>query len=293
MNDNNDAGARAIERFEKWSFEDTWCGVQDSFETFTLAVRNNVKVDLKHLIPEIESRTFKEINMIQLVVGFGALREGARAFASLNPKQMSPGSRQIDYDRLWREMSLMNDPRSQIHARLRTSLEHLPQMDDVLTYAGNTLLETLIQKSPMLASTESRLKQMMFVNLLYGVKMEYAFPLISKQVDEERRLMQRFLLLDRPDNDGDITVVARLKSQFGISDDHLPWPLDMRCCCGEDLRAQAVCCDPDRPLELNTDALTPDFLLEADCCGARLAGVRCSHCARYYSWANGTIETFS
>lgn len=282
----------AIERFEATDWEQTWCAVQDSFETFTLAVRNDVKAELSKLIPEYAAQPFKDINIVQLVIGFGALREGARAYASLLADASPAAPRQIEYERLWEAVAKTNDPGSLSHAALREQLETLPHMDAVLAFAGNSLHANLMNKVPALKPHEERIRQLVFVNLLYGVKIEYLFPLLATQVREEAALIKKALANLRITDEAEKQCAAGLKKRLGIKDDCLPWPKDARCVCGADMSLHLVCCRPDSPVDLSSYSgrITTDFLLKTKCCGATFTGVRCQVCARYYSWASGVVD---
>ena len=282
----------AISHFEHLEFEHTWCAVQDGFETFTLAIRNNLKAEVSNLIPDIVDRPFKELHMIQLVIGFGAPREGARALASLWSDSDAPSSSQVDYDRLWRVISSMNRPNTSIHKHLRETLERLPYMDDVLTYAGNSLSASLLEKMPLLMPHEEHVRQMIFLNLMYGVKMEFAFPLIARESREEISLMRRLLQTEKIQK-SDMSVAMRLKEMFGITDEKLPWPADMMCICGNNLTQQPGCCGSGREINIEIDQLNPDYLLKMPCCGAAVVGLRCESCARYFSWTVGIVPSAS
>ncbi|MCC6750679.1 MAG: hypothetical protein IT371_23680 [Deltaproteobacteria bacterium] len=72
-----------------------------------------------------------------------------------------------------------------------------------------------------------------------------------------------------------------------------PWPLDLRCRCGADLRPYIFCCDHTRPLDLTLHAkrLRAGYQITCRCCGGELSGFRCDACGQVLTWDLGVVPT--
>lgn len=296
MNDNKiaDADREAFERFEKTTWEQTFSANQDSFETFTLTLRNSLRAELAQVLPHFSEMSFSDVNRMLVVIGFGAPREGARVFASLVGKSCSPRSvSQIGFEKAWIAAMAINNPVSEEFLLLRHRLEELPQIDYVLSSAEDNLRSTLLNSMPELAAYDEQIKRMLFTNLFHGVRLEFLFPILISRKDDEDKILRK-LLIDAVAQDADEKkVFSRLRKSYGIEADANPWPRNLKCSCGKDLRESLICCDPESPIDPESFIyqVGPDFLFKTECCGTTFNGFRCDHCAKYYTWTHGVVES--
>ena len=284
----------AVAKFQAMDWYQTFSANQDSFETFTLTVRNGLRGELGEILPEMGDLPFSHVNTILVVTGFGAVREGARGFASLTEGRCTfQPVPQIDFGTLWEAAAALSNPANEYFAGLRKTIEQIPEIDGVLGTAQASLLSNLTKKFPVLNGHEQELGQILLANLLNGVRLEYLYPLlIERQRAEEKLLRQLVDKADVADPDKE-QALARLKRKLGINDAARPWPMDLKCVCGQNLAEQRICCDTDELLSpaIFPEDLTPNFMLKCASCGAALTGFRCEACARYYTWTRGTVPS--
>lgn len=298
MNDKymDDRTQDALSRFEEFDWSNTFCANQDSFETFTLMVRNGLRAELAEIIDNLGNLPFSHVNTVLVVIGFGAVREGARALASLTGHLCTvQDPLQVDFNTIWDAANDLGNPMSQDVAGLHSTVEQCPQIDGVLGLAQANLLGNLIRKFPELADHESELGQILLANLLNGVRLEYLFPILIQRQQEEEELLRLLLGKAAAEPEMQGTALVRLKQRLEISDRAHPWPMDHACICGANLYCQLTCCDGTQPIDPATfvDKLAPNFILKSPCCGASLTGFRCGTCSRYYTWTKGTIQTLT
>jgi hypothetical protein len=285
---------KAILQFEQTDWESTYAAGQDSFETFTLSLRSNLKANLHEQIPQLWELPFKEVNTILVVIGFGAPREGARAFASCARQgNQSPLTEQVGYDQLWAAVNVSSTPSTEEHRLLTERVEELEDLQPVLYAAGEHLIATLVNKTPLLKDHEEAIRQMVFTHLFHGVRVECLLPVLAERKRSEAKLMGRLLgAVDALAADEKATA-GRLARQLGTGGDVSPWPRDMTCRCGASLVDKRNCCgvaEPISPAAL-TERLSPDLLLKTDCCGATVTGFRCHACDRFYTWTRGIVDS--
>lgn len=128
--------------------------------------------------------------------------------------------------------------------------------------------------------------------LRVGFLIEFALELAAATLAEQRREenLVAHVLLKESDDGGiqfhDFTSPEVLR-ELGL----LPWPKDLTCRCGADLRPYVFCCDGRSPIDIEalTSELGPGFVLETPCCGAQLTGFRCDACHQIYSWDLGCV----
>ena len=72
----------------------------------------------------------------------------------------------------------------------------------------------------------------------------------------------------------------------------LPWPLDHKCVCGEEIPIVCFCREPAVPLNLKKyePDLLPDLAVECGKCSRQLVGFQCEKCSRMYEWSQGVVE---
>jgi len=72
-----------------------------------------------------------------------------------------------------------------------------------------------------------------------------------------------------------------------------PWPRDGICACGVALAPTCFCCDPAHPIDMNAfeGRLTPEFVLQRDCCNTTFDGFTCDLCGAVVSWRKGVVDT--
>jgi len=72
----------------------------------------------------------------------------------------------------------------------------------------------------------------------------------------------------------------------------LPWPLDHKCVCGEEIPIVCFCQEPGVPVNLNEyePDLQPDLAVECGKCSRQLAGFQCAKCSRMYGWNQGVVQ---
>ncbi len=286
----------ALERFGAMKWNQTFCANQDSFETFTLTVRNGLRGDLAEILPEIGDLPFAHVNTMLVVIGFGAIREGARGLGSLTGERCTlEHVPQVEFGAVWEAATALGNPMSEGFAGLRKTLEQIPEIDAVLGAAEASLRDNLVGKFPALASHEQELKQILLPNLLNGVRLEYLYPLLIKEKQAEDDLMRRLTQEATAKKTIEGPALSRLKKKLGVSHGVHPWPLDLTCVCGAALAEQLICCDAKTPVDPASfaDDLGPNFILTRPCCGASLTGFRCGTCARYYTWSRGTVPTLA
>lgn len=296
MNDGNidEKTKSAIATFQAMDWEQTFSANQDSFETFTLTVRNGLRGELTEFLPGIGDMPFAHVNTILVVVGFGSVREGARAFAALTgnrcPFEPVP---QIDFGVLWDAAAALSNPVNEYFVGLRQAIEKIPEIDGVLGTVQASFLSNLTQKIPVLCGHEQEIGQIVLANLLNGVRLEYLFPILIERHQAEEKLVRRLVEEAHATGDSEEMALARLKHKLRIADGSRPWPRDLKCVCGQSLADQLICCDPKEPMSPSTlpSDLGPNFLLKRSCCGAALTGFRCATCARYYTWSRGTVPS--
>jgi hypothetical protein len=256
----------AILKFEQTDWEATHAAGQDSFETLTLSLRSTLKATLLELIPALEDLPFKEVNTILVVIGFGAPREGARAFASCARQgDESPVTAPVGYEDLRAAVNVSSSPSTEEHTLLTQRVEALRDLQPMLSAAGEHLIVTLLKKSPVLKDHEAAIRQLVFTHLFYGVRVECLLPVLVERTRSKR---------------------------LGTEGNVYAWPRDMVCLCGASLADDLRCCgdaEPISPASL-TERLSPDFLLKTDCCGANITGFRCPECDRFYTWTKGIVE---
>jgi hypothetical protein len=283
-------------QFEQTDWESTHAAGQDSFETLTLSLRSTLKANLHELIPELEEMPFKEVNTILVVIGFGAPREGARAFASCARQgSESPLKEQVGYDELWAAVNVSSAPSTEEHTLLTERVEELKDLQPVLFAAGEHLIATLLNKSPVLKDCEEAIRQMVFTHLFYGVRVECLLPVLAERKRSEDKLIGRLLGGDDGQTADEKATALRLSKRLSTEGDVYPWPRDMDCLCGASLADELRCCgdaEPISPASL-TERLSPDFLLKTDCCGATITGFRCHKCDRFYTWTKGIVDSHS
>lgn len=169
----------ALQRFDKTPWEAAYCAHQDSFELFTLTVRQQARDELEQMLPELGSMPFSEVNRLIVVVGFGAVREGARSLASLarpnRPEELAP----VGYDPLWKALTDLANPANRTLTELRQTLESLPFADDVIASAERALRERLIVKVPELQAAQDQLRHVLVTNLLHGLRCEFLYPRLA------------------------------------------------------------------------------------------------------------------
>ncbi len=287
---------KAVLQFEQTEWESTHAAGQDSFETLTLSLRSNLKADLHELIPQLWELPFKEVNTVLVVIGFGAPREGARAFVSCarqgNP---SPLKEQVGYDELRGAVNVSSTPSTEEHTLLTERVEELEDLQPVLFAAGEHLITTLLSKTPILKDHKEAVRQMVFTHLFHGVRVECLLPVLAERKRSADSLMRRLLgSVDELAADEKATA-GRLAGQLGAEGDVHPWPRDMTCQCGASLVDKRNCCDVAEPISpaALTERLSPDLLLKTDCCGATITGFRCHACDRFYTWTKGIVDSHS
>jgi len=88
---------------------------------------------------------------------------------------------------------------------------------------------------------------------------------------------------------------AKPSAIAGMPGSIMPWPEDLQCACGANLKIAIHCCDPNELIDIDEfkDQLGPDFLLVPPCCKDPLDGFRCDECGSVYTWVIGTVETVS
>ncbi len=285
---------KTITQFEQTAWESTHAAKQDSFEILTLSLRSALKATLRELIPELWELPFKEVNTILVVLGFGAPREGARAFASCAGQgNESPISEQVGYDALWAAVNASSTPAAEEHGWLTARVEELDDLQPVLVAAGEHLISTLINKVSVLKNHEEAIRQMVFTHLFHGVRVECLLPVLAERKRSEDKLVGRLLSGDDGQTADEKATALRLSKRLTSKGDVYPWPRDMDCLCGASLADELRCCggaDPISPASL-TERLSPEFLLKTDCCGAVITGFRCHKCDRFYTWTKGIVDS--
>jgi hypothetical protein len=285
---------KAILQFDQTDWESTHAAGQDSFETLTLSLRSALKANLHELIPELGEMPFKEVNTILVVIGFGAPREGARAFASCARQGgESPLTEQVGYDELRAAVNVSSAPSTEEHTLLTERVEKLKDLQPVLVAAGEHLIATLLNKSPVLKDCEEAIRQMVFTHLFHGVRVECLLPVLAERKRSEDKLMGRLLGGDDGQTADEKATALRLSKRLHTEGEVSPWPRDMGCLCGASLADALRCCgegEPITPASLS-ERLSPDFLLKTDCCGATITGFRCHTCDRFYTWTKGIVDT--
>ncbi len=73
----------------------------------------------------------------------------------------------------------------------------------------------------------------------------------------------------------------------------LPWPLDRRCICGEDMENKFKCCGKRISLDEHDRHLSKHYIIYCPNCNESLAGASCEACGRVYTWKLGTMPTYS
>jgi hypothetical protein len=76
-----------------------------------------------------------------------------------------------------------------------------------------------------------------------------------------------------------------------LLEEMLPWPLDQRCVCGEDLAKELVCCGKRIDLGDHDRLLSEHYVLYCSECKEALSGASCEACGRVYSWKLGTVPS--
>jgi hypothetical protein len=170
----------ALRRFDATPWEAACCAHQDSFEVFTLTVRQQAKGELEAMLPKLGAMPFSEVNRMIVVLGFGAVREGARALAALAPRHASPASLPaVGYDPLLDELTRLMNPTGTRLVELRQLLESLPAIDAVIAAAEQSLRERLVACVPELESHEDEVRSILVTNLLHGVRCEFLYPRLA------------------------------------------------------------------------------------------------------------------
>jgi CpXC protein len=72
----------------------------------------------------------------------------------------------------------------------------------------------------------------------------------------------------------------------------LPWPLDRRCMCGEDLAGGLVCCGAPVNLAEHEHLLSRHYAVYCSICKEAIAGASCRKCDRVYTWRLGTVGSY-
>ncbi|MCC6752143.1 MAG: hypothetical protein IT371_31115 [Deltaproteobacteria bacterium] len=72
-----------------------------------------------------------------------------------------------------------------------------------------------------------------------------------------------------------------------------PWPLDLRCRCGADLRPFLFCCDSSTPVNyaFHAPRLCPGYQIPCRRCGDELSGFLCIACGQAVTWDLGVVPT--
>jgi hypothetical protein len=282
----------ALRRFELFPWDATFSANQESFELFTLTVRHSLRDDLEALISEHQRLPFATVNKLLVIIGFGAVREGARAFASLTGESWGPGrTEQIGFKEAMDAVTATSDPTAAEFLELRSTLEGLPEIDAVLSAAEGTLREKLVEQIPQLGAAQENLRHLLIVNLLHGVRLEHSYPRLMDRKRAEESLTERMLEGYAPVDDEELETSRRMIARFRRARSVMPWPQDLGCTCGAELAPQLVCCDADAPIDYATfeGDLAPDFLLHRECCGANLTGFTCARCGTTHTWTRGIV----
>lgn len=171
-----------LAKFDATPWEAACCAHQDSFELFTLTVRQQARDELEMMLPQLGAMPFSEVNRMIVVLGFGAVREGARGLASVTNSANPASLTQVGYDPLWLALSELANPLSSQLPALRQFLEGLPAIDAVIASAEQNLRERLMALVPELAAHDEVLRHVLLANLLHGVRCEYLYPRLAAQV---------------------------------------------------------------------------------------------------------------
>ncbi len=282
----------AWKKFEDMDWEETWSISQECFEPLTLVRRDTVRAELIDNIEGLGQWPFAQVNTMLVVLGYGAMREGARLMASISgPAKPTAALDQVDFGRLWTAALDTSRPTTKVHKELRDLLEEHPQIEALIGAGGRGMVDKLIAKYEKLGPHREFLERTLFGNMFHGVRVEFLVPKLIADAKRERELLGQAvstLSLQRED-------AAWLTGRLKIRRNSGPWPRDMMCSCGNDLRGCLVCCDPDAPMDPEAIArqVSEDFLLVTDCCGAQLTGFRCSSCGHLHTWAKGVVPSLS
>jgi hypothetical protein len=72
----------------------------------------------------------------------------------------------------------------------------------------------------------------------------------------------------------------------------LPWPMDRRCVCGEDLADEFKCCGKRVNLVEHEQLLSRHYVIYCPVCKESLSGASCVQCGRVHTWKLGTVGTY-
>jgi hypothetical protein len=285
----------AWKAFVHLPWESTYSSRQNSFELFSLQQRAAIKSELGETIPEFNKLTFEEANTILIVTGFGTTREGAKALASLSYSQGAPLiAFQVGFETLVEAADQTARPDSKEHGLLRETMAALPLLDALVSASAQGIINKLIERFAMLKDHEERLNRIVITNLIHGIRLEFLFGHLSEKESADRLLMSK-ILARVASNPGTIDPkdIERMKAKFTSSQSGASWPRDLICPCGASLEESISCCDKTIDTKELLDAISADYILKTDCCGAGLTGFRCTVCGMYNSWAKGIVDSHS
>lgn len=283
---------QAWQKFEDTAWEETWSISQECFEPLTLVRRDTLRTEIMEVIDGLGQWPFADVNTVLVVLGYGAMREGTRLLASIvGVAEPTAALEQVDFSRLWTAALDTSRPMTAFHEALSELLEEHPEVEALISAGGRGMVDKLIAKYEKLEPHRAFLERAVFTNMFHGVRVEFLLPLLIADAKRERELLGRAVSTLSLDREDAVWLTGRLKIRRNSG----PWPRDMVCVCGNDLRSSLVCCDPDTPMDAETIAsqVSEDFLLVTQCCGAKLTGFRCRACGHLHSWAKGVVPSLT
>ena len=283
---------KAWKEFMDYHFESTLSSKQDCVELFTLQHRAAATAELMETIENFDSWSFESTHVLLVVLGFGAFREGAKAYASLAYPRGAPLTTvPVSFEELTRATNESAVPGSAAYNSLREAMIEHSLLDTLVTAGARAMLTNLFNKFDQLKPHEEQLERMLLTNMVHGIRVEFLLNQLIEKSATSRRLVSKLIhQLEDHKELFDAEAIEYLKSTYTIKDSGSPWPQDLQCRCGADLHPSIICCD--QPIDPATfkDELTADFLLKTTCCGATLTGFRCLECNTFHSWAKGITE---
>ncbi|MCC6752139.1 MAG: hypothetical protein IT371_31095 [Deltaproteobacteria bacterium] len=170
---------------------------------------------------------------------------------------------------------------------------------------------TCLGEDPELARPRELLTDILRVTLVRGLTLEVMVDAAAREVEEQLNARAVAHELGEPPTDSGIEapLLAQAQARFSkpkrnwrdqlrsltrlLEPTACPWPRDLRCRCGADLRPYIFCCDHTQPVDYAAHAprLRGGYVIPCDLCGGELHGFRCDACGQVLTWDLGVVPT--